>query len=195
MPHRLAAGLIAVEVKAVAIIGNTLAGSNLLRRQHHPADNFGVVVFELVERSDLALGNDQNMHRRLRVDVAERQQIVIFPDNVGRNLAVDDFFEQVFGHSWSPRGGTALDPPDNNKSDPTEANAELPRRLRNPDGTAGARAQEVVLAFHDVGAYELVPEAEVKPVVGARVLVVQIVMRGCDQVPAGKPPQPPFGEY
>ena len=38
------------------------------------------------------------MHRRLRIDVAEREDVVVFVDDVGRNFAADDLGEQGIGH-------------------------------------------------------------------------------------------------
>lgn len=40
-----------------------------------------------------ALGNDQDVHRRLRIYVVKSKHLVIFPDDVGGNFAPDDFFE------------------------------------------------------------------------------------------------------
>lgn len=37
--------------------------------------------------------NDQHMRRRFRVDVMKRQNLVIFKDDSGRDLAGNDFFE------------------------------------------------------------------------------------------------------
>mgnify|MGYP006969975037 FL=1 len=51
----------------------------------------------LGSRSDTLEGffwNYQNMHGSLRSDVAEGEAVVILEDDVGRNLAGDDFFEK-----------------------------------------------------------------------------------------------------
>ena len=45
------------------------------------------------------LGNDQNVRRRLRLDVAEGDDQVVFEDDVRRDFAGDDFFKQSFAHA------------------------------------------------------------------------------------------------
>ena len=42
------------------------------------------------------LGTHQHMHRRLRIDVAKGDALLILKNDVGRNLARNDFLEQ--GH-------------------------------------------------------------------------------------------------
>lgn len=39
------------------------------------------------------LRHDQYVHRRLRIYIAKRQDLVIFPDDVRGNFAPDDFFK------------------------------------------------------------------------------------------------------
>src|SRR6266849_5078081 len=41
--------------------------------------------------------NDQHVHRRLRIDVVKRDRVVIFPNDLGRNLTRDDFFKDRHG--------------------------------------------------------------------------------------------------
>jgi len=47
------------------------------------------------------LGNDQNVRRRLRFDVAEREHQIVFINNGRRNFAGDDFFKKCFAHNCS----------------------------------------------------------------------------------------------
>lgn len=49
------------------------------------------------------LGNDQDVHRRLRIDIVESKHVVIFPDDVRGNFAPDDFFKN--GHNVRGRAG------------------------------------------------------------------------------------------
>ena len=44
-----------------------------------------------------SLGHDQNVDRRLRIDVTKRKDIVIFENDFGGNLSGDDFFENRHG--------------------------------------------------------------------------------------------------
>lgn len=49
---------------------------------------------------DLRPGNDEDVDGRLRVDVSKRDDVIIFVNNVGGNLPVDDFRkERHFGGS------------------------------------------------------------------------------------------------
>ena len=50
-------------------------------------------------------GNDQNMRRRLRIDVAEGDDLVVLEDDVRRNFAGDDFFKESFAHGRIQRKG------------------------------------------------------------------------------------------
>src|SRR5437588_704756 len=43
--------------------------------------------------------NDQHMHRRLRIHIMERNCVVIFPDDLGRNFASNYFLENGHGKS------------------------------------------------------------------------------------------------
>lgn len=53
---------------------------------------------------DWLLWDDQNVHRRLRLDVAKGDHQVVFIDDSCRNLAGDDFFEQSLAHISSGIG-------------------------------------------------------------------------------------------
>ena len=73
------------------------------------AGNFGGFEQEMPEQRlvfglglgnarDGLFGNDQNMLRRLGVNVANREHQVVFVNNRRRNFAGDDFFKQGFAH-------------------------------------------------------------------------------------------------
>ena len=62
------------------------------------------VLGEVVVRRDDFFWDDEDVRRRLRVDVAEGQAVVVFVDDLGRNLALDDFQEEVVTQHGSPPG-------------------------------------------------------------------------------------------
>src|SRR3546814_7536071 len=59
-------------------------------RQCEPPDDFGLSRLQVVERRHVGLRHEQHVHRRLRGDIAERDDVVVFVDDVGRDLAADD---------------------------------------------------------------------------------------------------------
>jgi len=126
VPDRLPGAGIAIEIEPVAILGNALGGGDLGRCQHHAADQPGIVGGQIVERADPALGDDQHMHRRLRVDIAKRQQLVVFPHDVGGNLARDDLFEQLLGHLALPMQKRDEFRPDYPPADPAQSTTKRP---------------------------------------------------------------------
>src|SRR5690606_22924640 len=63
-----------------------------------------VTRLQVVERGDRPLGNEQHVHRRLRVDVAEGQDLLVLVDDVGRNLPGDDLVEDGACHVATPQG-------------------------------------------------------------------------------------------
>src|SRR5215470_16167667 len=56
----------------------------------HLAERGLVRRLRVVERRDVRLRHDQQVHRRLRADVVERDHLVILVGFLGRNLAADD---------------------------------------------------------------------------------------------------------
>ena len=93
--HRFARVRAAVDHRAET------AGKPALRRDFSRDDE------QMTERSrvgirrggkprDHALGNDENMRRRLRIDVLDREADFVLVNHLGRNLAVRDFLKKRF---------------------------------------------------------------------------------------------------
>jgi len=63
--------------------------------------DFGIVSLGFLQSSEMTLWNDEDVRRRLRVDVVKREDMVIFVDFLGRNLAANDAAEKTvwIGHS------------------------------------------------------------------------------------------------
>src|SRR5437764_3387400 len=72
-----------------------------------------VLDLQVIERWNLLFGNQQHVRRRLRIDVAKRQALVVLIDDLGRDFLVDDPFENgLFTHERSPSiASDASDPP------------------------------------------------------------------------------------
>src|SRR5688500_9649749 len=73
----------------------SLVPSDLRGGADHGADQAIVTLVEVVERGNMLLRYDQHMQRRLRVDIGERQQPIVFVDLRRRNLTGHDAAEQT----------------------------------------------------------------------------------------------------
>lgn len=63
--------------------------------QQQMAENFFVFFFRFVEERNFGLGDDQEVHRCLRIDVVKCHAFVVFVDYVGFGLFVDYLLEDV----------------------------------------------------------------------------------------------------
>ena len=72
----------------------------MLRPRRDASNRPGVVAGrQIVQRGDVPARDDQDMQRRLRVDVLERHQLIVLMDELAGNLAADDLAEEAVGHS------------------------------------------------------------------------------------------------
>ena len=71
-----------------------------LKKDHEQVPQHGFVLLtDVVDRGDELVGNDQNVHGALRVDIAERRHALVLKHDIGRHFAADDFAENgFFGH-------------------------------------------------------------------------------------------------
>ena len=60
-------------------------------RQQQMSTKFCIARIKLTQRDNRLFRNEQNMHRSLWSDIAERQAKVVFVNNIRRYFAVDDF--------------------------------------------------------------------------------------------------------
>src|SRR5262245_63882944 len=98
----LAAFQPAVHAQAVAALGQALVLSDLASGQETAAEHLGVARLHRHDRADVALGDDQQMDRRLRVDVLEREDRVVLVLDVGLARARDDAAENAVTHAVCP---------------------------------------------------------------------------------------------
>lgn len=102
MENDLPARLVAVHHGAVAGLGETLASRNLAHGTiHTPHDHF-FLRLEIVERGDMFPRHDQDVCRRLRIEVAESDYRVVFVHLVRRDVASGNLAEYTVFHSSSP---------------------------------------------------------------------------------------------
>src|SRR5690348_8148849 len=101
--HGLSAAGIAVDHAAIAVFGKAFALGVLRRRQQQLADQWRLGFAAVVQgRQRFVLGDEQHVHRRLRMDVAKGEDVVVFVHHVGGNLAADDLVENGIAHACSP---------------------------------------------------------------------------------------------
>src|SRR6516164_9954112 len=97
MKDRLARIRSNVEHRAIPLLDATLAG-DLRRNKVAVADNLGIFRGGFLDVDDVLFGNDQNVRRRLRLDVLKSVDAIVFEHLLGRNLAGNDLAEQTVGH-------------------------------------------------------------------------------------------------
>src|SRR6185312_12311566 len=101
MEHRLPAILVAIDHGAIPLFGEALLLGVIRRRQQQLAEQLGLVRGDIVQRGQRLLRDEQHMHGSLRIEVAERQYIIVLVNDVGGNLATDDLAEDGFAHCCS----------------------------------------------------------------------------------------------
>ena len=97
----LAAVAVAVHHQPVAVIGDADRLGIGLRRQHQLAQHQRFRIGHIVEGVEATFRHEQYMHRRLRGNIAEGDDLVVLEHDVGRNFTVDDFFEDALTHTMT----------------------------------------------------------------------------------------------
>src|SRR5690606_2902199 len=82
--HGLAAVAVAVHDDPVAVLGEPLRPGVGGRGERQAADDFRPVGGHVVERGEVFLRHEQHVHRRLRCDVAERDDVLVLEHDLGR---------------------------------------------------------------------------------------------------------------
>lgn len=90
-----------VEDGAVALLDVALAG-DVGGSQMAAADEFGVGGLSFLQSRKMFLGNDENVCRRMGMNVFESEHMIVFINFLGWNLTADDTAEEAvwIGHSW-----------------------------------------------------------------------------------------------
>jgi hypothetical protein len=78
----LSGASIAVDDGAIAIAAMPSCSRHLGRGQEQPADQFGIGIVGVVQRRDRFSRDDQHMGRRLRVEIAKGNKVLVFVDDI-----------------------------------------------------------------------------------------------------------------
>src|SRR5690349_15245093 len=89
MIHGLPAVAAGVDDGSIAGFGNSFLPRESCGQTHHATEQ--IRVGHVVERGDVLFWNDEDVGRRLRGDVPERDHLLVVDDRLRRNLAADDF--------------------------------------------------------------------------------------------------------
>ena len=103
--HRLPAFAVAVHDQTIpGRIYATLNGQPF-RAANQRTEQTRLLFWYIVHSCDVLLGNNENVRRRLRADVVEREHVIVLVDDVTRNFASGELAEQaVAGHVGSHLG-------------------------------------------------------------------------------------------
>ena len=93
MEDNLPAG--ALDIHCNSIARQLMICRDTFRRKHQTACQLRIFILETIECREVTPRNNQNMRRRLRIDVFERDDVVIFVDDIGLELAGYEFTEQA----------------------------------------------------------------------------------------------------
>ena len=91
--HRLPTIPPTVDNRAVAVSQLKLRG-DVPHDQKQVSDQLCVPVFQIVQRGDLFFRNDKDVSGSLRTDISKRQGEIVFINDLGRDLAIDDLREE-----------------------------------------------------------------------------------------------------
>src|SRR5207253_3746761 len=78
------------------------------RDEKAAADDLRIIVAQLRDGGDVALGHDQDVHRRLRIDVLEGHHVRVLVLDVGGGLAGDRSEERRVGKECRGGWGTMV---------------------------------------------------------------------------------------
>jgi hypothetical protein len=93
--HGLAGGLAVVDDEAEAFGHKAKRLRDAPCRDEDVAHHEGVVRFNGADRLDMQSWNDEHMGRRDRANVPERDDMLVFVDDVGGDFSVDDAAEET----------------------------------------------------------------------------------------------------
>ena len=78
-----------VQDSPISLLNLALSG-DLSCRQMTPANNLGIGAFRFLQTGKMPFRDDENVRRRLRIDVFEREYVFVFKNFLRRNLSADD---------------------------------------------------------------------------------------------------------
>ncbi len=73
-----------VGIDYYAVPGQPVLVSKVARDHEKSAHDFGLIVAEVVQRSDVSLRDDDAVERRLRTNVSEHEYLIVSVEFIGR---------------------------------------------------------------------------------------------------------------
>jgi hypothetical protein len=96
--HRLSGPRAVVDHRAVSLRFQSSRAGELCRNEEKMAQQRRVFRLGLLERGQVFAGNHQQVDRRLRVNVCDRHGSVVFVNDLGGSLVVNDSAEKAIRH-------------------------------------------------------------------------------------------------
>ena len=95
---RLASFAIGVEDRPVSALAVPVLLRQRRRSPRHRSDQLVITRREVVQRGDVTSRDDQQMERRLRIDVLDGDYGIVLMDDRGWNRACDNLAEEAVSH-------------------------------------------------------------------------------------------------
>lgn len=86
--------LTVVDDDAESVLVHAHLSGNQSDAHHHVAEERFISAFRKGDADDGLLGDEKEVRRRLRTDVAEAEAEIVFVNDVGRDLSVGDLLEE-----------------------------------------------------------------------------------------------------
>ena len=84
---------VAVQHQAESPLGDALLPGDVVRHQEEVSEESIITLACIKERREMPAGNNQDVDRRLRVDVLEGYGVIVLVDDLGRKLPLGDLTE------------------------------------------------------------------------------------------------------
>jgi len=110
MRNRIRGVLAHVEEQPVASLGDSLADGDLPSGREKLTEKRAVLDHELGRVGDVTARDHLNVHRRLRMDVSERKDLLRAVNHVGRGVSGDDSTEYAAASAQSDPARCAPEP-------------------------------------------------------------------------------------
>ena len=89
---------VAIEDRSISAIGDAVLGCQSRGSPHHLSNDAIVTMCQVVHARDVAPGHDQDVHRRLRIDVLEGDEAIVRIDDIPGNLTSNDSAKEAICH-------------------------------------------------------------------------------------------------
>lgn len=86
-----------VDHQAVAALVNALLAGKLFGNQGHAPEQVGVLFFKVIDRDNMLIGDNKEMHRRCRVQIPKGGYPFIAENDPAIRLSANDTAENAIG--------------------------------------------------------------------------------------------------